>query len=103
MKVANKQIKFGNLFTISLINLMFIVYSLLCIIPILLVLTISLTDETSIMTDGYHLIPKVFSTNGYQYVLTGTSSILNAYKVTIFVTLVGAIAHLFVTSLMSYA
>ncbi|WP_235550753.1 carbohydrate ABC transporter permease [Paenibacillus sp. Soil787] len=85
------------------VNLMFIVYSLMCLIPVILVLSISFTDEKSLMRDGYHLIPKVFSTFGYQYVFTGTNSILNAYKVTIFVTLVGAFLHLLVTSLMSYA
>ncbi|WP_308638243.1 carbohydrate ABC transporter permease [Paenibacillus silvisoli] len=85
------------------INLVFIVYSLLCILPIVLVLSISLTDESSLMSDGYHLIPKLFSTYGYDYIISGTSTILNAYKVTIIVTLVGAFSSLLVTSLMGYA
>jgi putative aldouronate transport system permease protein len=85
------------------VNLMFIVYSLMCLIPVILVLSISLTDEKSLARDGYHIIPKIFSTIGYQYVFTGTSSILNAYKVTILVTLIGSFLHLLITSLMSYA
>ncbi|RAP77001.1 carbohydrate ABC transporter permease [Paenibacillus montanisoli] len=85
------------------VNLVFIVYCLLCIIPVLLVLSISLTDESSLMAEGYHLIPKVFSTYGYEYIISGTSTILNAYKVTIFVTVAGAFTSLLVTSLMGYA
>nr|WP_227872107.1 carbohydrate ABC transporter permease [Paenibacillus albus] len=85
------------------VNLIFIFYSLCCILPVLLVLSISFTDENSIMADGYHLIPKVFSTYGYEYILSGTSTILNAYKVTIFVTLAGAFSSLLVTSLIAYA
>lgn len=103
LSVAEKPLRFGSAFSTLLVNLMFVFYSLMCIIPIVLVLSVSLTDESSLMTDGYHLIPKVFSSYGYQYVISGTTSILNAYKVTIFVTLVGAFLHLLVTSLMSYA
>lgn len=86
-----------------LINLMFAVYSAMCLIPILLVLSTSFSEEKSLVTDGFHLIPKLFSLIGYQYVFSGTSTILNAYKVTILVTVVGTCLHLFVTSLMSYA
>ncbi|MFC5404086.1 carbohydrate ABC transporter permease [Cohnella soli] len=93
----------GRMFPKLVVNGVFIVYSLMCIIPILLVLSASLTDENSLMEDGYQLIPKVFSDAGFSYVLSGTDTILNAYKVTIFVTLVGAFAHLLVTSLMAYA
>ncbi|SEO89580.1 carbohydrate ABC transporter permease [Paenibacillus sp. OV219] len=85
------------------INLIFIIYSLMCILPVVLVLSISMTDERSLMTDGYHLIPKVFSSSGYDYIISGTSTILNAYKVSLFVTLVGAFSSLLVTSLIGYA
>lgn len=92
-----------NILPKILINLMFVVYSAMCLIPILLVLSVSLTDEKSLLIDGFHLIPNLFSLVGYKYVFSGTESILNAYKVTILVTVVGTCLHLFVTSLMSYA
>ncbi|WP_314584828.1 carbohydrate ABC transporter permease [Paenibacillus terrigena] len=97
------KLKGEGLFSKLVINLMFIVYSAMCLIPVLLVLSISLTNEKSLLTDGYHLIPKEFSLVGYQYAISGTTSILNAYKVTILVTAVGSFLHLLVTSMMSYA
>lgn len=94
-----------NKFTFSklIINLMFIAYSAFCIIPLLVVLSISFTNENSLLQDGYHLIPKEFTLSAYWYVFAGTSSILNAYKITIIVTVSGTLLHLFVTSMLAYA
>lgn len=85
------------------VNLIFIIYSAMCVIPLLMVLSVSLTGEKSLLTDGYNLIPKDFSLAGYQFVLFGSTSIMNAYKVTVIVTVVGTILHLLITSMMSYA
>lgn len=40
---------------------------LLCLLPFLMVISASFTEEHSIYTEGYALIPKVFSTDAYQY------------------------------------
>jgi putative aldouronate transport system permease protein len=85
------------------INLIFMLFSALCVIPVLIVLSISFTPEQSISTYGYHLIPKALSLNAYKYVLGGTNSLLNAYSVTIAVTVVGTILHLFITSMLAYS
>ena len=85
------------------IHLIFILLSLTCLIPLLLVLSISFTDEQSIVMNGYHMFPQVFSVSAYNYVFTGASSVLNAYGVTIFVTVVGTFFHLLVTSMLAYA
>ena len=85
------------------IHAIFILLSLACIIPLLLVVSISLTEERSLMVDGYHFWPKVFSIDAYHYVFSGASSVLRAYGVTIFVTIVGTILHLLVTSMLAYA
>ncbi|WP_314584897.1 carbohydrate ABC transporter permease [Paenibacillus terrigena] len=85
------------------IHLIFIAMSLACILPLLLVVSISFTDEQSLMLDGYRFWPKEFSTAAYQYVFSGAGSILNAYAVTIFVTVVGTLLHLLITSMLSYS
>ena len=72
----------------GIIHLVFILLSAACILPLLLVVGISFTKESSLLSDGYHLIPKVFSTAAYEYVFTGATSVLRAYGVTIFVTVV---------------
>ncbi len=84
------------------INILFIFLVLVCVVPLLLVLGISLTSESSLMREGYNLIPKEFSLEAYKYVLTGATSVLRAYGVTIFVTVVGTFLHLLTMSMLAY-
>jgi len=86
-----------------LLHLIFILLCLICVIPLLLVVGISFTDETSLMVDGYHFIPRVFSADAYKYVFSGAGSVLQAYVVTIAVTVLGTGLHLLVTSMLAYS
>jgi len=85
------------------LHIVFILLSLMCIIPLLLVVSISVSDEMSLMLEGYHLIPRQINLDSYRYVFSGAGSVLNAYGVTIFVTVVGTVLHLLVTSMLAYS
>lgn len=86
-----------------IIHAIFILLSLLCLVPLLLVVAISFTGEKSLMIDGYHFIPKDFSLDAYKYVFSGATSVIRAYGVTIAVTVMGTMLHLLVTSMLAYA
>lgn len=86
-----------------LFNLIFIIFSLTCIIPVLLVLSISLTDEDAISANGYQLIPQVFSVEGYTFLLQQGTMILRAFGISILVTVVGTILGVLLTTTMGYA
>jgi putative aldouronate transport system permease protein len=101
MKMKNNRLRIKP--SSIIIHVIFILLGLICIIPLLLVLSISLTDETSLMVDGYHFIPKVFSTESYRYVFSGAGSVIRAYEVTIFITVIGTLLHLLVTSMLAYS
>ena len=73
------------------INVLFIIISVLCVYPILLIVGISFTDEDSIIKYGYSMIPKVFSTYAYRYVLNNSSEIVHAYLITIITTVTGTV------------
>ncbi|WP_339316779.1 carbohydrate ABC transporter permease [Paenibacillus sp. FSL R10-2734] len=94
-----KKLHFSKL----MIHLTFIAMSLACILPLLLVVSISFTDERSLMLDGYRFWPQVFSLDAYKYVFNGAGSIMNAYAVTVFVTVVGTLLHLLFTSMLAYS
>lgn len=83
-------------------HLIFILLSLCCIVPLLIVLSISFTEEQVLVTEGYQLIPKNFTLDAYRYVFTGASSVLQAYKVTIFYTVVTTVLHLLVTVMLAF-
>ena len=61
------------------------------VFPFIFVIILSLTDENSIVRNGYRLIPDAWSTAGYEYLFTQSSTIVNAFMVTVFVTVTGAL------------
>jgi putative aldouronate transport system permease protein len=76
--------------------------TLLCLVPFLIIISGSLTDNASILKDGYHLIPKVFSTSSYDTILRYPQGIIDAYLVTIRNTVVGTLLGLFCMTMAGY-
>lgn len=76
---------------------------LACVIPMLLVISVSLSDEKALARNGYSLLPVGFNTFSYTYILQQPGQILQAYGVTIFVTTVGTFLGLLLCSLLGYA
>lgn len=89
--------------TNALFNLIFVIFSLTCIIPVLLVVSISFSSEESIREFGYSLIPKEVSMEGYTFLLKQGSMILQALGVSLFVTIVGTVLGVLLTTLMGYS
>lgn len=75
---------------------------LTCLIPLVLVLSISLSDEIALAKEGYKLLPVGFTTFAYEYILQQPGQILRSYGVTAFVTAFGTIAGLLVCSLLAW-
>lgn len=84
------------------IHLCLILFCTCCIIPLLLVFSISLTPETLIAENGYQLFPKAYTLQAYRYIFTTTFSLYSSYAVTIFVSVVGTIMSLTLTALVAY-
>lgn len=84
------------------LNFIFIVMALACVIPVLLVVAISFSAEASITEYGYHFIPKVFSLEGYTFLVSQGKMILRALGVSVFVTVVGTALGVMLTTLMGY-
>lgn len=81
---------------------MLTVLALFCIIPFLLVISSSLTDEETILEQGFQLIPPQLSTEAYQLLFEYPADILKAYGITISVTVLGTLLGLFLTSMTAY-
>ncbi|MHA2856221.1 carbohydrate ABC transporter permease [Paenibacillus lautus] len=85
-----------------LIHLLFILLSLAIVLPFLLVVAVSLTDEASLTDKGYQFFPESFSLEAYRYLLDAPDILLRAYGVTITVTVIGALAGLLLTAMTAY-
>ncbi|QQZ64238.1 carbohydrate ABC transporter permease [Paenibacillus sonchi] len=79
-----------------------IVLAVFCIVPFLLVVSASLSEESSIIEKGFQLIPSTFSTEAYGLLFKYPAEMLRAYGVTITVTLIGTVLGLFLTSMTAY-
>ncbi|UUZ85063.1 carbohydrate ABC transporter permease [Paenibacillus sp. P26] len=76
--------------------------SLACLLPFLLILSASMTKNESIVKDGFHMIPMVFSLEGYATVFRFPDQSLKAYGITIFTTVVGTALGLFFMTMAGY-
>jgi len=77
-------------------------FAVLCLIPFFLVLGSSFTDEVTLARYGYNIWPRVFSANAYRLAIRA-SDIPSAYRVTIFITVVGTSLSMLFTSAIGYA
>lgn len=73
-----------------------------CLFPFALLILSSLTEEKSLIQNGYSLFPKQFGLDSYAYMLKSGSKIGRAYGITVFVTAVGTSISLLITTLMAY-
>lgn len=85
-----------------IINIILMTFSLLCIIPFVLLFMSSITDENTIIREGYSLFPSKFSMYAYAYLKDNIGAMARAFMISIFVTTVGTICSLFIMSLMAY-
>lgn len=84
-------------------NIIMILLSLMCVIPFIFVIIISLTDENSLIINGYRFIPKKWSLEAYSYIIEGGSTIIKSYGITIIVTIVGTLLGLLLTGTYAYS
>ncbi|MDO4325871.1 MAG: carbohydrate ABC transporter permease [bacterium] len=77
-------------------------FSIVCLIPFILVISASFTEETVLTKVGYSLWPSQVSLDAYKLVLTA-GDIPQAYLVTIFITVVGTLISMCLTCTVAYA
>ncbi|CAH1192739.1 L-arabinose transport system permease protein AraQ [Paenibacillus allorhizoplanae] len=88
---------------IDIVSYLFMtIFSLFCILPFILILSSSISDEKAVQMTGFVLIPKEISLFAYK-VIFQDNAIFNAYKTTIIFTVVGTVLCLILTSAMAYA
>ena len=73
-----------------------------CVVPFLLLISSSLTDEATIVVNGYSLIPQKLSFDAYEYLWQARSGILRAYLMSLVVTTVGVLGNVTLTVLYAY-
>lgn len=90
-KKGNAKIKtnIGDRIGKYTIYLLITFMALCCLLPFILVIIVSFTDEKSITVNGYSYFPLIWSLQAYKVLFSSASSVPRAYVVTAIATLVG--------------
>lgn len=76
---------------------------ILCLLPLVLLISASLSNESTLMVDGYRFIPSQLSFEAYDYLFNRSQDIFQSLGVSVFVTIVGTLVGVLVTALVGYA
>lgn len=79
-----------------------IILVILSLAPFVLIIMASLTKESALVKYGYSFFPKVFSLDAYTYLMKEVGTIVKAYGISIFVTVVGTGLSIIITSMLAY-
>ncbi len=85
-----------------IVNVFLVLLILVCIIPFWLLIASSFTAESSLVLEGYSLIPREFSLASYEYLLGAKDSIGRAYLMSILISAIGVSGNLLLTILLAY-
>jgi ABC transporter, permease protein len=86
-----------------LIHIVLTLFTILAVLPFILMFMSSITDESMIFQNGYSFIPDKLSADAYRYVLVNLGQIGRAYGVTVFITVSGTVVNLLITAMLAYS
>ena len=81
----------------------FIMFSLVFILPLLLMISVSFSSEADVLDYGFRFIPKHFVTTAYEFVIANPTTLLNAYKVTALYAFGVTFISIFMMAMCGYA
>lgn len=84
------------------VQIFFVIFAILCIVPFMIVLSASLSSEIDLAVNGFSVLPRKVDFTAYQYLFKNPQIIIDAYKVTIFITVVGTFFSVLFMSMTAY-
>jgi len=99
--MKNKKLNSEKVFqNISLIIMLTI--TVFCIVPFILMIAASITDENVLIKEGYKFWPSKINMGSYYYLWAKRETIFGAYGISVLVTATGTFVNVVLTSLFAY-
>ena len=76
--------------------------ALACVLPFIVVISGSFSDNATILREGYSLLPNNFSMAAYETIFKAPKDIVQAYKITGYYTLMGTFFGLLTITMVAY-
>lgn len=87
----------------NILNHIILIILCFCVIaPFVILVSASFSDEMALARQGYGLLPREASLEAYKYVFKSPDTIINAYKVTIFTSIVYTLMATFLMACVAY-
>lgn len=99
MKISKpKQDVLFRLASYTLVSLI----ALFCLLPFIVMLAGSFSSEDSVLKDGYWFWPRAFSLEAYHFIFRYPRDVLNAFKNSVLITVIGTAVSLFISTMAAY-
>ena len=102
MRKSNKEINVISTKMNLLLSLLMALVAAIFVLPVILVVSVSLSSRKSITANGYRFIPEEWSLEAYQYVYQAGQDVLQSFCMTVFYVVVGTVFSLFIMSMFAY-
>ena len=79
-----------------------IAVTIIAVLPFILVFVSSITEENTLVLNGYSFFPEKLRLYAYEYIIMNGDKIFRAYGVTLFVTLVGTSINVMISAMLAY-
>lgn len=83
-----------------ILNIVFILLSVIAVAPFVLLIASSLTDEQALIANGYCFWPSKFSLYSYEYLFRSSGKIIRGLGISVVVTVVGTFVAVMMTLLL---
>ena len=78
------------------------ILSILCVLPFIVIISGSLTDNLTILRDGFSIFPRNLTIESYRTIFRSPAGIIQAYKMNFYYTFMGTALGLLVITLTAY-
>lgn len=95
--------KYTTKFEKIFFNILFIIISLLIIIPLVIVVSASISDEKTLLLSGYSILPKKIDFAAYKFLFANPKVILQGYKITLITSVGATIWAMFIQTMFAYS
>ena len=85
------------------LNILFTLFTLFCILPFILIIILSFTDEEVIAVNGYSFLPAKTSTAAYRYIFQTGDQMLRSFITSVTVTITGTVIGVLMMAMYAYA
>lgn len=83
-------------------HILLVLTILICVLPFVLLIVVSFTDESSIAQKGYTFFPTKWSLDAYVYLFKTGKSMIRAFGMSVMVTAIGSVCHVLLASMYAY-